>query len=279
MNAKLLKNKDFIIVGSSEGKMEIYDSLNLEIIVKDESINRSIRYIGSLINNYFAVVFYNLVNIYIFYEDISEITNNTQIYNIKSVQTIKNKINTDSINLNYLFFSKAFIFNRNLYREYDAYEMNVDKLKIKNNKENKDSFNKEELIINSSEGIIVYEKKEENERDNKFDINELLKNWKNNIYEYRKIINGFHNYDIIQVNFKYIAGTIKDYLCLYSMETYELITKFKIKISTSCDRIIFMLTENILCVGGEDSISLISIKDFEIVLVSVIKNKYLITEI
>ena len=42
---------------------------------------------------------------------------------------------------------------------------------------------------------------------------------------------------------------------------------------------IFMLTENILCVGGEDSISLISIKDFEIVLVSVIKTKYLITEI
>ena len=84
---------------------------------------------------------------------------------------------------------------------------------------------------------------------------------------------------MIQVNFKYIAGTIKDYLCLYSMETYELVTKFSVKISEDCDSVIYMLKEDILCVAGEDTISLISINDFEIILVSKIKKHYRITEI
>ena len=82
-----------------------------------------------------------------------------------------------------------------------------------------------------------------------------------------------------QVNFRYIAGTIKHYLCIYSMETYELVTKFSVKISEYCDSVIFMLNEEILCVAGSDSISLISIKDFEIILVSIIKEKNKITEI
>ena len=89
----------------------------------------------------------------------------------------------------------------------------------------------------------------------------------------------YDSYDMIQVNYKYIAGTIKDYLCLYSMETYEVVTKFSVKISEDCDSVIFMLNEDILCVAGDDTISLISIKDFEIVLVSIIKKQYRITEI
>ena len=40
-----------------------------------------------------------------------------------------------------------------------------------------------------------------------------------------------------------------------------------------------MLKEDILCVAGDDTISLISIKDFEILLASKIKRLYRITEI
>ncbi len=82
-----------------------------------------------------------------------------------------------------------------------------------------------------------------------------------------------------QVNFKYIAGTTSEYLCLYSMETYELVTKFSVKISQNCDSVIFMLKEDILCVAGDDTISLINITKFEVVLECVIKPKYRITEI
>ena len=120
----------------------------------------------------------------------------------------------------------------------------------------------------------------ENEKENnKFDIYSYLENWKDNPYTYKKKITKYNNYDMVQVNFKYIAGTIKDYLCLYSMETYELVTKFSVKISEECDSVIFMLKEDILCVAGDDTISLISIKDFEILLASKIKRHYMITEI
>ena len=63
------------------------------------------------------------------------------------------------------------------------------------------------------------------------------------------------------------------------METYELVTKFSVKISEDCDSVIFMIKEDILCVAGNDTISLISIKDFEVILVKIIKKHYKITEI
>ena len=62
------------------------------------------------------------------------------------------------------------------------------------------------------------------------------------------------------------------------METEELVTKFKLEFS-DCYKIMCMITSDILCVGGNDKISLISIKDFEIILISIIKLSYLITEI
>ena len=40
-----------------------------------------------------------------------------------------------------------------------------------------------------------------------------------------------------------------------------------------------MLKEDILCVGGDDTISLISIKNIEVILVTLIKEDYKITEI
>ena len=63
------------------------------------------------------------------------------------------------------------------------------------------------------------------------------------------------------------------------MNTYQLVTKFEATVSVGCDYILFMLTEDLICFGGNDSISLLSIKDFDIVLVSLIEPKYIITEI
>ena len=51
------------------------------------------------------------------------------------------------------------------------------------------------------------------------------------------------------------------------------------KTSYCADRVISMLSNEILCVGGNDTISLISIKDFEVILVSSIKPNYKIREI
>jgi len=84
---------------------------------------------------------------------------------------------------------------------------------------------------------------------------------------------------MIQINFKYLAGTTYDYLCLVSMETYEIVTKFKVKVSENCDSIMFMLNDDILCMGGDDSITLISIKNFEILSETKIKSQIQITEI
>ena len=175
--------------------------------------------------------------------------------------------------------------------------MELDKKRRKKNKSIITYPIDEELIVSSHKGIFIYEKnkteeyesneeeteeysnKEEKEENKKFDIYSHLGKWEKNPYIFREQISEDDIYDMIQVNFKYIAGTIKDYLCLYSMETYELVTKFSVKISEQCDSVIFMLKEDILCVAGDDTISLISIKNFEVVLVSVIRKKYKITEI
>ena len=289
------KNNDFILIGFGNGKIEIYDSINLEIILQEEIINEFIKDISYLSDNYFIIIG-DYLRIFIFYEDNStEINKNSKKYKIQQVQVIKNEIINNNINLKYFRFSKAFIFDRNLYREFDVYEMEQDKKKKKINKSYKGVFSVgEELIVGTNIGIFVYGKKEEKENlldleiddnsdkkeeNNIFNIEELIEKWENNPFIFKEKITNLKNYDIVQVNFKYLAGTIRNYLCLYSMETYELITKFNVKISEDCDKISFMLTENILCVGGEDTISLISIKDFEIVLVSVIKTKCKITEI
>ena len=48
------------------------------------------------------------------------------------------------------------------------------------------------------------------------------------------------------------------------METYEIVTKFKVKVSENHDNILFMLNYDILYMGCGDSITLISITNFEI---------------
>ena len=118
-----------------------------------------------------------------------------------------------------------------------------------------------------------------NEEINQSNIDNYLEKWDKNQFFFKEKLSCQRNYDITQVNFKYFVGTINNYLCLYSMETYEIITKFEIKTSYYADRVISMLSHDILCIGGNDTISLISINDFEIILVSLIKPEYRITEI
>ena len=222
------------------------------------------------------------ISIYLFYEEKNN-KENISVYNIKLVQKI---INID--NYYYLSLLKAILFDRNLYRENDIYEIEK--------KENEKIVNKnyktnitigDELIISSSGGIFLFNKK--NEEDRKQNIDEIkedididtsLEKWKKNPFEYKKnLTNSIYVYDMIQINYKYLAGTIDDYLCLISMETYEIITKFKVKVSKNCDSIMFMLNDDILCMGGDDSITLISIKNFEILSETIIKSQQLITEI
>jgi hypothetical protein len=296
-------NNDFIIVGFEYAKIEIYDSKTLEKVANDNDeikINEYIRYVSQLSKYDFIVVSQTYIRIYAFYLDefCSEFSEGRYYYDIKLLQKF------DYSSIKKIFkkkaqFSKGFIFDRNLYKEYDIYEKEKERRnKIKKNNYNRtdDYFKEDELIIGSNKGIFIFEKKkdvkielttegensyenEENEKKNKFDINIYLNEWKENPFIFKKKITKYDNYDITQVNFKYIAGSIKDYLCLYSMETYELVTKFSVKISEDCDSVIFMIKEDILCVAWNDTISLISIKDFEVILVKIIKKHYKITEI
>ena len=280
-------NKDFILIGFYLGKIEIYDSETLDIVAEDHEeigIIEYIRYVGQLLNEYFVVVSQTYVRIFAFYSD-------GLGYNIKLLQKISNPFESKVFHTEVLF-SKAFYLDRNLYREYDIHERELDKKRRKKDKNSNYPVD-EELIISSQKGIFIFESNKINEKEDNsnkvnkddnsekknFDINSHLENWEKNPYTFREQIAKEDIYDMIQVNFKYLAGTIKDYLCLYSMETYELVTKFSVNISENCDSVTFMLKEDILCVAGNNAISLISIKDFEVLLVKIIKKKYKITEI
>jgi hypothetical protein len=298
-------NEDFILIGFDYGKIEIFDSQNLESVAEDHNeieINEYLRYVAQLLNEEIIIVSQEYVRIYAFYLD--EICSYTEevkyCYNIKLLQKIDDPFR-ESYNLGKVQFSKAFYFDRSLYREYDIYQMEKEKNIRKKNPNYKKIYpNNEELIIGSHLGIFIYKRdnseeinengdteqcsineKNENNGNNKkkFDICSCLEKWESNPFKYQKKLSKYDTFDMIQVNFKYIAGTIEKYLCLYSMETYELVTKFSIKISDNCDSVIFMIKEDILCVGGDDTISLISIKKFEVILECLIKNNYRITEI
>ena len=144
----------------------------------------------------------------------------------------------------------------------------------------------EELVISTSKGIFIYTRKKDdlftvNEREDKFknNINDQIEKAKKNPFNYKEVLSSEYNYDIVQVNFKYIAASAEKYLGLYSMETSELVTKFNVKTSQLSYKVLGMLTNDILFVGGGDTISLISIKNFEIILVSLVRVQFKITEI
>jgi hypothetical protein len=239
----------------------------------------SIEYIQQIFNQIFLVSG-NYIKINVFY-----LENNTFI--IKSLQSIKPQ------NC-FISFSTSFLFDRNLYRQYDIYEMGKDrKQKIKNPNYIGIFPIGDELIANTNKGIFYYTKKKDTEdinnlnnnndieKDKKdlFNIDNYLEKWKNNSYTFKQKISNAYNFDIAQVNFKYFAGIIDGYLLLYSIETCQMVTKFKVKTTSHSYKVIFMLSENLLCIGGDDTITLISINDFDIVLESLIKPNYRVTEI
>ena len=260
-------NNEFIIVGTKSRKIKIFNN-NLDIIVEYDlydKANGCINYISHLKNESFVVVCKN-IHIFVLYENKTspESGKNLNNYSIELIQSFEvSKYYNLLENLN---CNKAFLFNRN----------------IKENEENKE----DELVISYSYGIAIFTKYKQKEIKNYNSINNdnynikfQLEKWKNNKYKFSKIIDYKYHYDLIQVNSEYIAGVIKNYLCIYSMNTYQLVTKFEATVSVGCDYILFMLTEDLICFGGKDKISLLSIKDFDIVLESLIMPKFTITEI
>ena len=144
----------------------------------------------------------------------------------------------------------------------------------------------EELVINTSKGIYIYTRKKDDlftmnkrEDNTKINIIDQMEKMKANPFNYKEVLSSEYNYDIVQVNFKYIAASSNKYLYLYSMETSEIVTKFKVKTSYLSYKVLAMLTNDILFVGGGDTISLISIKDFQIIFISLVKELSKITEI
>ena len=130
------------------------------------------------------------------------------------------------------------------------------------------------------------ENKNENKSEDKdydeisFDIQKYKEKWNINPYILKRTIPPYEkHYDIIQVNYLYIATLKDNCLLMFSMEGYEIVTKFVVNISAYCFKVLAMLTDDLLCVGGGDEFTLISIKDFEICFVSTIKQNYRITEI
>jgi len=137
----------------------------------------------------------------------------------------------------FLNFHKPFIFDINLFRE-------------KGNVPAKEDL----LIANTTSGICLYSRKIKKENDiyTQYNLYEYLDIWNKNPFKYKDRIFDENHYNAIQVNYEYIAAlNIKGHLSLYSMTT-----------------------KDILCICGGDTLSLLSIKDFEFVYMSVIKPKF-----
>ena len=313
------KNKEFIGIGYTYGKIEIFDSENLESVAMDNEeirMDEYIRYMGQLPCGDFIVASEDYIRIYFFY-----FYNGNNSYCIDLIQ----KIGTKDMGTEGKYFertrefSKAFNFDRSLYREYDDYQMEKDRIERRENEYYKPNLPiDKELIISGNFGLFIFEKskkkkqknccdniydynneennnetdsedcdnnnnkinEEENKNENEnIDIIEYINEKKKSLYEYKYQITNLDNYDSIQVNFKYLAGTAEKSLILYSIDTKEIVTKFDVRISEHCDSVIFMLTYDILVVAGNDHISLISIKDSDIILTRRIKFGYKITEI
>ena len=279
------KDDNLISIGLYHGGIEIYEVTNLDLVAKNyNSINKLeiINNISYLNNNNFMV---STSHIYIFtiYKNknfINQQKNNSSelMYNIDLIQKIYQPnqgeyIEKDEdIDTAYIFlFSKSFIFDRNLNRKYNIYENVQD--------------NEEELIVNYSLGIMIFTRKKENiiedkDEEIKFDIKNYKKRWENNPYFFKRFLpSNIPYYDILQVNYLFIATIIENYVLFFSVEEYELVTKFEVSISDNCFKVLSMITDELLCVGGGEELTLISIRDCEICLTSIIKQNYRITEI
>ena len=277
------KNKDYIVIGLNESYsyksiIQIYEAISLKLIGRNDTDlgHDEINYISQMYNQNLLVCGYNL-RIFALYFKNAKL--NMKLVQLTKYPDIDNKYGI----LRVKQFKKAFVLDRNLYRD----------------PENQISSLEGEILVNGSVGMFIYKrmKKENNETNNEEgnlsinylekseDINEITINdyaekWNNNPYMFNDQVSFTINFDVIQINYKYLAVTrASGYICILDIETKNLITIFEVKSSLDADRVIFMLNKDIICVGGDDGLSLISIKDFDVPLLCVLKPNFKVTEI
>ena len=277
------KNKNYIVIGlkksySSKNIIEIYDPINLELIGRNDTDleDDDINYISQMYNQNLLVCGYWL-RIFALYFENDKL--NMKLVQLEEFPKIDNKYGIIRVER----FQKAFVLDRNLYRD----------------PENKISSLEGEILVNGSVGIFIYKRKkkenngineekgnlsinylEKSEDINELNINDYAEKWNNSPYMFNDQVSFTINFDVIQVNYKYLAVTRGfGYIGILDIETKNLITIFELKASTDADRVIFMLNKDIICVGGDDGLSLISIKDFDVPLLCVLKPDFKVTEI
>jgi len=247
-------NRDYLVMGISESKsvIEIYDYFNFELIGSSELDYAKIENIKQIFSHYLLTSTERHLRIFAFNLEIN-------VFQIILIQQIEIPIHKTTFKWFSSNFNKPFIFDANLFREKGNVQAKEDK-----------------LIVNTSSGIFLYSKKIKKVKDEytQFNLIDYLDNWNKNPFIYKDELFDESHYNVIQVNYEYIASlNTKGYLSLFSMTTEEIITIFEVNNSNE-ENIICMLTKDILCVGGGDTLSLISIKDFEIVYTYIIKPKF-----
>ena len=271
------KSQNYIVVAYISEIIELYDIIKYDLVGKyNKEIysNKNIYTIKQFSNQKFLVSGSKLVSIFAFYENNDTFSQNKiPNFNIELIQTIDNPVKSF-----FIYFVSSFVFDKNLNKEFYK------------NEEYKEIISHDQLLIaNSNQGIFIYAKnidKEESNSNNNEEI-EINKNnidnykekWKKNPFIYKKTLSNIYNYDIIQVNFKLIAGAIDNYVALYSIEPSEIITKFQVKTTKDYFKTMSMLTYDILCIGGLDTVSLISIKNFDIIFEFLLNPNYIVAEI
>lgn len=134
--------------------------------------------------------------------------------------------------------------------------------------------------INEEKGNLSINYLEKSEDINELNINDYAEKWNNSPYKFNEQVSFTVNFDVIQVNYKYLGVTRGfGYIGILDIETKNLITIFELKATEGADRVIFMLNKDIICIGGDDGLSLISIKDFDVPLLCVLKPDFEVTEI
>lgn len=271
------KSQNYIVVAYISEIIELYDTTKYDLVGKyNKEIysNKNIYTIKQFSNQKFLVSGSKLVSIFAFYENNDTFSQNKiPNFNIELIQTIDNPVKSF-----FIYFVSSFVFDKNLNKEFYK------------NEEYKEIISHDQLLIaNSSQGIFIYtrniDKEESNSNNNeeieinKNNIDNYKEKWKKNPFIYKKTLSNIYNYDIIQVNFKLISGTIDNYVALYSIEPSEIITKFQVKTTKDYFKTMSMLTYDILCIGGLDTVSLISIKNFDIIFEFLLNPNYIVAEI
>jgi len=179
------KNKNYIVIGlnksySSKTIIEIYDAINLELIggnntdLEDDKIN----YISQMYNQNLLVCGYDL-RIFALYFENDKL--NMKLVQLEEFPKVDNKYGIMRVKS----FKKAFVLDRNLYRD----------------PEEKISSLEGEILVNGSVGIFIYKRKkkenngineeegnlsinylEKSEDINELNINDYAKKWNNSPY-------------------------------------------------------------------------------------------------